>query len=125
MVGTVVESIGIEMEKKRKSPYSVVLSRYATEKTTVLEGLKESSSNRCLARCEEPKYVFIVEKSANKVEIALAIEEIYKEKNVKVVAVNTINVKPKPKRRRGRSGKTKAFKKAVVTLEAGDVIDNI
>lgn len=115
----------MSMNDTGTNPYSVILSRYATEKSTVLEGLKDSESNRCIKRFELPKYVFIVDKKANKIEIASAVEEIYSEKNVKVVAVNTINVKPKAKRRRGRPGKTKAFKKAVVTLEKGDTIDNI
>lgn len=115
----------MSMNDTGKNPYSVVLSRYATEKSTVLEGLKDSESNRCVKRCELPRYVFIVDKKANKIEIASAVEEIYSEQNVKVVAVNTINVKPKAKRRRGRPGKTKAFKKAVVTMEKGDTIDNI
>jgi large subunit ribosomal protein L23 len=112
-------------ENNTKNPFSVILSRYATEKSTVLEGLKDSESNKSVKRCELPKYVFIVDKTANKIEIASAVENIYSEQNVKVVAVNTINVKPKAKRRRGRPGKTKAFKKAVVTLEKGDTIDNI
>jgi len=40
-----------------------------------------------------------------------------------VTAVNTINVKPKPRRVRGRLGKTSAFKKAVVTLASGGTLD--
>lgn len=113
------------MRETNKNPYSVILSRYATEKSTVLESLKDSESNICVARCELPKYVFLVDPSSNKREIAQAVEEIYREQNVRVMSVNTINVKPKTKRRRGRAGKTKAFKKAVVTLEKGDAIDNI
>ncbi len=60
---------------------------------------------RRVARFELPKYVFVVDRTANKNEIALAIEEIYKDKTVKVVSVNTINVKPKARRVRGRLGK--------------------
>jgi large subunit ribosomal protein L23 len=41
-----------------------------------------------------------------------------------VVSVNTINVKAKPRRVRGRAGFKAAFKKAVVTLEKGDNLDN-
>lgn len=113
------------MDKRYKTPYSVVLSRYVTEKSVVLEGLKENVSNRSVARCELSKYVFIVDIKANKKQISEAVEEIYKEKNVKVLSVNTSVVKPKSKRRRGRVGKTKSFKKAIVTLEKGDVIDNV
>ena len=44
---------------------------------------------------DENVYTFEVAKDANKVEISQAIEEIF---NVTVVKVNTLNVKPKPKR---------------------------
>ena len=74
-------------------------------------------------RCQSPKYVFIVDPSANKQQIAWALEEIYRDKKIKVVDVNTINVKAKQRRVRGRLGMTKSFKKAVVTLEPGDSID--
>lgn len=105
----------------KKDPYQIVKHQHITEKAQMLEGLKNAKSNVCLARCESPKYIFIVDPSANKQEIASAIEEIYP--NIKVVAVNTINVKAKQRRVRGRIGMTKSFKKAVVTLEIGDSLD--
>lgn len=107
-----------------KNPYKTIKSRYVTEKAAVLGQLHTSDSNKCLAKCDQPKYVFVVDRRANKVEIAQAIEEIYKERKIKVVKVNTITVKPKPKRRgRGRPGATAFLKKAIVTLEQGDEID--
>lgn len=109
-----------------RNPYEIVKSRYVTEKSTVLEKLHTAESNKSLARCKTPKYVFIVDRGANKREIAEAVEAIYKEQKVKVVKINTINAKRKTKRRgRGRPGETAAFKKAVVTLEPGDSIDNV
>lgn len=108
-----------------KNPYKVIKSRYITEKATVLQELQNNSSNRCVAKCKTPKYVFIVDPLANKKEIAEAIETIYSAQNVKVRAVNTINVKSKPKRMRGRPGVTPSFKKAIVTLEPGDNIENV
>ena len=69
---------------------------------------------------EENKYTFEVAKDANKVEIAKAIEEIFK---VKVVKVNTLTVKPKQKRVRGPLGMTRSWKKAMVTLKPGDTIE--
>lgn len=109
-----------------KNPYDVIIKRYITEKAGTLEKLQNNESNPCVARCKAPKVIFIVNRDANKQDVALAVEAIYKEKNVKVTKVNTIHVKPKPKRRgRGRPGSTVAFKKAIVTLEAGDVIDNV
>ena len=63
----------------------------------------------------EKKYTFSVAKTANKIEIAKAVEELF---NVKVAKVNTINVRGKF-RRQGRSeGYTRSWKKAIVTLTA-------
>ena len=66
------------------------------------------------------QYVFKVDSRANKIEIKQAIEKLF---NVKVVAVRTINVKPK-KRRVGRySGLSNRSKKAIVTLAEGQTIE--
>jgi len=112
------------MNAKINSPYTVVKSRCVTEKTVVLEGLQSAESNKCVASCKSPKYVFFVDRDANKKQIADAIEEIYKDQNVKVVAVNTLIVKPKPKgRARRHYGRTIYRKKAIVTLEPGDSLD--
>lgn len=109
-----------------KNPYDVIKSRYVTEKSTVLEQLQDNESNRCVARCKSPKYVFSVDIKAGKQDIKDAILQIYKEQKIKVVAVNTLILKPKPKRRgRGRPGSTAKIKKAIVTLEEGDRIDNV
>lgn len=108
-----------------KNPYTVIISQHVTEKAMVLQNLQDAESNPSLRRCEAPKYVFIVDRKANKREIAQALEEIYREQGIKVVDVNTINVKRKPRRRRGRPGYKSAFKKAVVTLQKGDSIDNL
>jgi len=104
----------------KKSPYAVIQSRYVTEKARVLAELKSNSSNPSVARCDCPKYVFLVDKKANKQEIAEAIEEIYAEKKIKVKKVNTITVHPKKRRVRGREGYASGFKKAVVTLDKDD-----
>lgn len=108
-----------------KSVYQVIKHQYVTEKSAMLQRLKTAESNPSLRRCESPKYVFIVDRNANKQEIAQAIEEIYKNEGIKVVAVNTINVKAKARRVRGRSGFKNAFKKAIVTLRPGDNLDNV
>jgi large subunit ribosomal protein L23 len=106
----------------KKTPYDVVKSRYVTEKARVLENLQNNKSNASVRKFENPKYVFLVDKRANKQEIAEAVEEIYAKDQVTVIGVNTINVKPKRRTVRGRSGLRAAFKKAIVTLKAGDVI---
>lgn len=106
-----------------KSPYAIIKSRYITEKAAVLQGLKDAQSNPCIKRCNSPKYVFVVDITANKTEIASALEQIYKEKKIKVMSVNTIRVKQKKKTVRGKVGFKSAFKKAIVTLQEGDKLD--
>lgn len=108
-----------------KNPFDIIKHQRITEKATMLQGLKTATSNPSLARCKSPKYVFVVDSKANKQQIAEALEEIYRDRNIKVKAVNTINVKPKARRVRGRSGFKGAFKKAVVTLDVNDSLDNI
>ncbi|MDZ7935004.1 MAG: 50S ribosomal protein L23 [Emticicia sp.] len=70
------------------------------------------------------KFVFEVELTANKIEIAKAVEKMY---GVTVTDVNTVRQIGKKKSRmtrsRASSGKTSTFKKAVVTLKSGDLID--
>jgi large subunit ribosomal protein L23 len=88
------------------SPHDIIKSLLRTEKGTRLGS--------------ENKYVFWVDKKSNKIQVKKAVEEIYK---VGVVSVNTLNVKPKPKRVRFKLGKTSAWKKAVVMLKKGDTIE--
>lgn len=107
-----------------RNPYDIIERRHITEKSSVLEGLQNSTSNKSVAKCKSPKYVFIVKLDANKQEIAAAIETIYKEQDVKVMKVNTITTKGKAKKRgKGRLGSTITFKKAIITLKEGDVLE--
>ncbi len=108
---------------KNSKPYEIIKSRYVTEKARVMEGLQNNNSNPSVKRCNTPKYVFLVDTKASKHEIARAIEEIYADKNITVIGVNTIHVKPKARTVRGRRGMKNAFKKAIVTLKPGDVIE--
>jgi large subunit ribosomal protein L23 len=70
------------------------------------------------------RYGFIVNKNANKIQIKGAVEELY---GVTVSTVNTMTYGGKNKSRFTKagmiSGKTNSFKKAIVTLVDGDVID--
>ena len=77
-------------------------------------------SERAFDMQELNRYTFEVDKRANKIEIARAVEEIF---DVKVTRVNTINVKPKKKRVRRVEGLTRSWKKAIVTLAEGDSIE--
>jgi len=89
-----------------RSPYDVVISLLRTEKGTDLLPLN--------------KYLFLVDKRANKIQVKEALEQIYK---VKVAKVNTAVVSGKPKRVRYKSGRTADWKKAIVTLKEGHKIE--
>ena len=73
---------------------------------------------------KQNKFGFIVQPDGNKIEIKKEVEALY---NVTVLSVNTCNYGGKNKSRYTRSGlikgRTNAFKKAIVTLKEGDVID--
>ena len=86
--------------------YEIIKRPIITEKTTKL--------------AEAGVYTFEVDKKANKIEIANAIQEIFK---VKVVSVNTINVLPKKKRVGRYEGLKAADAKAMVKLQDGDKIE--
>ena len=86
--------------------YDVILAPHITEKSTL------ASENNAV--------VFKVAGTATKPQIKEAIEAIY---DKKVANVNTINVKGKTKRWRGKPYKRNDVKKAIVTLAEGEMID--
>ncbi len=90
-----------------RSPYDVLIRPLVTEKAVNLAQ-------------QQNKYTFYVDKRANKIEIKKAVEDLFK---VKVLSVNTINVKGKKKRVGRYEGRTPDHKKAIVTLKPGDKID--
>ena len=66
------------------------------------------------------QYTVVADRRANKYQIRQAVEELFK---VKVTAVNTLNVRGKPRRQRTKqAGKAPDWKKAIVTLKQGDRI---
>ena len=89
-----------------KDPHDIVKGMIRTEKGSAMMPLN--------------KYLFWVEKSANKIEIRKAIEDIYK---VKVDSVNTLMMRGKSKRVRYAVGRTPDWKKAIATLAEGNKID--
>ena len=94
------------MDEPTARHYDTILSPVITEKATLLS--------------EQNKVVFRVADDATKVEIAAAVEALFK---VSVTKVNTLVVKGKTKRFRGRPGRRPDVKKAVVTLAEGQSID--
>ncbi len=65
-------------------------------------------------------YTFKVDKRSTKTQIKKAIEEAF---GVHVVKINTLLTKPKDRRVGRYTGKTKVYKKAIVTLMNGETID--
>ncbi len=66
-----------------------------------------------MSQTDNKKYTFEVDRRANKIDIAKAVEEIF---DVDVADVNTMNMKGKVKRQGLSVGKRKDWKKAIVTL---------
>ena len=66
------------------------------------------------------QYTLMADRRANKMQIRAAVQELFK---VKVLRVNTLNVRGKPRRQRTKqAGTSLTWKKAIVTLKAGDKI---
>ena len=86
-------------------PYQVIVRPLITEKATIL--------------ASENKYVFEVNRRANKPQIRGAVETAF---NVRVSRVNTLNVRGKIRRVGRSSSRTRSWKKAIVTLIEGDKI---
>jgi|TARA_A100001037_G_scaffold300244_1_gene327379 large subunit ribosomal protein L23 len=86
--------------------YDIILAPLVTEKSTM--------------GSENNQITFTVPLSATKPQIKAAIEELFK---VKVNAVNTLRQKGKVKRFRGKLGKRPDYKKAIVSLADGEMID--
>jgi large subunit ribosomal protein L23 len=77
-------------------------------------------SEKSYALIAEGKYTFRVHERANKTQIAHAVENTF---GVQVRKVHTAKVRAKPKRRGLHQGQTRAWKKAVVQLAAGERIE--
>lgn len=95
---------GVQLSAERM--YQVIVSPVVTEKATRLNELSQVT--------------FRVSLDATKPEIKAAVERLFA---VKVEAVNTVVMKGKTKRFRGREGRRSDWKKAIVKLQAGQTID--
>jgi len=95
----------VSPKKEKKVSYSVLVSPLVSEKAAVAEA--------------KGTYIFIVDKNTNKIEVKKAIEEVY---GVKPINVRMINVEGKEVRHGRNTGKRKDWKKAIVTLPAGQSI---
>lgn len=87
--------------------YSVLIAPRISEKTARIQA-------------DHNQYVFEVATDATKLEVATAVEALFK---VKVANVQVLNVKGKTKGFRGRAGKRADWRKAYVTLAEGQAIE--
>lgn len=94
------------------APEKVIIAPVLTEKTNLL---RES---------RQKKYTFRVDARSNKLQVMQAVKELFQ---VKPVTCRIVNVKGKPRRSRSKSsfntGYTATWKKAIVTLKAGESIE--
>jgi large subunit ribosomal protein L23 len=77
-------------------------------------------SEKSYAQIDANRYTFEVHPGAHKTMIAQAVEQLF---NVRVTDVSTSHVPSKPKRRGAARGRTRSWKKAVVTLSPSDKIE--
>ena len=112
-----------------KDPHTIIIRPHITEKSAKLSyGDKGIVNEELIKR----SYTFIVAPTANKIEIKDAVEAIYnagkkdKDMRIKVDSVRTIKGQGKLGRRVGQRarGKKPDFKKAVVTLSAGQMLED-
>ena len=82
--------------------------------------LRPVVSEKSYGLLDEGKYTFVVAPGANKTQIKMAVEEVFR---VKVTGVNTVNRQGKRRRTRHGWGKRPDTKRAIVTLAEGDRID--
>ncbi len=93
-------------KNEERTSYRVLLAPWITEEATRLN--------------EFGKYVFRIYPEADKNEVKKAIEESF---GVTVTAVNVVSVPKKRRNRGGISGWRSGYKKAIVTLKAGEKIE--
>ena len=77
-------------------------------------------SEKSYSLLDENKYTFLVAPGANKTEIKIAVETVFK---VRVTGVNTLNRQGKKRRTRSGFGKRPDTKRAIVTVADGERID--
>src|SRR5690349_13996286 len=105
-----------------RSPEKIIKRPLLTEKGTMLKETGGGAEGDAAADPEsiKPQLLFEVAKDANKVEIRHAVEKLW---NVNVLAVRTSIVRGKEKRMGRFMGRRSNWKKAVVTIAAGQNIE--
>lgn len=96
----------VSTKKKSEIAYKILKGPHVTEKATDLTG--------------NDQYIFEVFPRANKIQVKKAVEELY---GVDVLSVNMINIHSKTRRYGRTVGKKPGYKKAIVRIKKGQVIE--
>ncbi len=105
-----------------RPPHEILIRPIVTEETSRLQ----FNPGRIRKRHEEkdipvrPRFAFVVDRNATKIEIRKAVESRF---DVHVTSVNTMNVLGKERRMGRHIGRRPSWKKAIVTLAEGEMID--
>lgn len=103
-----VDKAPVQLKENTGRAHRILQQYHMSEKTNALSSIG--------------RYVFVVAKAANKIEIKKAVESVY---DVHVTSVNVVNTKGKFRSYGRTSGTTSAWKKAIVTLKAGEKISGL
>lgn len=111
-----------ESAKQAKQPHEAKSAEAAKSLTTAHKILKHPVLSEKSFRLQAAnKYCFYVDNHANKHQVKTAVRELY---GIRPVSVNMVRVRPQKKYRWGRAaGMTKGYKKAVVTMPEGTVLN--
>lgn len=99
-------SVFNNLTHKSPSLFDVIIAPLVTEKATLA--------------AEKGQYIFKIAPHATKNDVKVAVEALY---SVKVIKVNTLSIEGKNKRFRGRYGKRRSVKKAIVRVAEGQTIN--
>lgn len=105
-----------------RAPHEILIRPIVTEETSRLQ----FNPGRIRKRHEDkdipvrPRVAFVVDRNATKIEIRRAVEAMF---DVHVTSVNTMNVLGKERRMGRYVGRRPSWKKAIVTLAEGEMID--
>ena len=105
-----------------RTPHEILIRPIVTEETSRLQ----FNPGRIRKRHEDkdipvrPRVAFVVDRKATKIEIRKAVEAMF---DVHVTSVNTMNVLGKERRMGRHVGRRPSWKKAIVTLAEGEMID--
>jgi large subunit ribosomal protein L23 len=105
-----------------RAPHEILIRPIVTEETSRLQfnpgRIRKRHADKDLPI--RPRIAFVVDRNATKIEIRRAVESMF---DVHVTSVNTMNVMGKERRVGRHIGRRPSWKKAIVTLAEGEMVD--